>query len=198
MGIHHTLDYPALHSPGYISGLSDWPNDDTPTVNSSPLGLFLSPFALTSSISCPLLCLDYLPHPVIPSLNAGYKVILEFTAFSPSLRTLSTAYILSAIPFIISGPSPRRPRTLVSVLEVLSASYGPNLVVDSVSNVSADYEHALRRMYASFSRKQGIREMWVKNVGIKAWHRNMFLVALEAALVHRGWVERWAIQITTK
>lgn len=179
-------------------GLFDWLDDNRPTVNSSPLGLLLSPFALTSSTSCPLLCLDHLPYGIIPSINAGCKVTLEFTAFSPSLRTLSTAQIISAIPFIISERSPRRPRTLVSVLGQLNATYGSNLVVDSVSNVSADYEHTLRHVYGSFSREQKIRDMWVKSLGIKAWRRDMFLVALEAALLRRGWIERWAIQVTAK
>lgn len=179
-------------------GPSDWLHGNMPAANSSPLRLSSSPFALTSSTSNPLLCLDSLPHGTIPSLNAGCKVTLEFTAFSPSLRILSTAQIISALPFVISGRSRRRPRSLVSVLEQLSASYGPNLVVDSFSNVSADYEHALRYAYKSSSGEQKIRKMGVKTLGIRAWRRDMFLVALEAALVRRGWVERWVVQVTAK
>ncbi|KAH0830698.1 hypothetical protein J3R83DRAFT_2176 [Lanmaoa asiatica] len=190
--------YSLLHSPGYMFGLSDWLHNNMPTANSIPLGLSLSPFALASSALHPLLCLDCLPHGITPSLNAGCKVTLEFTAFSPSLRILSTAQIISAIPFIISEHPRRRPRSLVSVIKQLSASYGPNLVVDSLSNVSADYEHALRHVYKSLSGEQKIREMWAKILGIKAWRRDMFLVALEAALVRRGWIERWAVQVTAK
>lgn len=164
-----------------MSRLSDWLHDKKPAANSSPL-----------------LCLDSLPHGTIPLLNAGCKVTLEFTAFSPSLRILSTAQIISAIPFIIPERSRRWPRSLVSVLKQLSASYGPNLVVDSLSNISADYERALGHMYNSSSKEQKIREMGVKNLGIRAWRRDMFLVALEAALVRRGWIERWAVQVTIK
>jgi len=72
------------------------------------------------------------------------------------------------------------------------------MVIESLSNVSVDYEHALRRLYKSLSGEQKIREAWVKVLGIKAWRREMFLVALEAALVHRGWIERWAVQVTTE
>lgn len=179
-------------------GLSDRLHRNMPIANSSPLDLFLSPFALTSSTSCPLLCLDCLPYGIVPTLNAGCKVTLEFTAFSPSLRILSTAHIISAIPFMISERPRRRPRPLISVLKQLSASYGPNMVIDSLSNVSVDYEHALRHVCKSFSGKQKIRETWVKILGIKAWRREMFLVALEAALVRRGWIERWAVQVTVK
>ncbi|KAF8559708.1 hypothetical protein OG21DRAFT_1600347 [Imleria badia] len=181
---------------GQMLGLSDWPHRNISTANLTPLDLSPSSFALPSSTSCPLLCLDCLPHCTIPFLSAGSKVTLEFTTFSSSLRMLSTAQILSAIPFTISERSRRRPRSLVSVLKQLSASYGPNMVIDSLSNVSVGYEQALRHVYKSFSVEQKIRETWVKNVGIKAWRREMFLVALEAALVRLGWVERWAVQVT--
>lgn len=197
VGIRHILDYSSLRSPGYVLGLSSWLHGNMPADNSSPLDLS-SRFALTSSTSNPLLCLDSLPHGVIPTLNAGCKVTLEFTAFSPSLRILSAAQIISAIPFFISERSRRRPRPLVSVLKQLSASYGPNLVVDMLSNVSADYEHTLRHVYKSFSGEQKIREMGVRNLGIQAWRQDVFLVALEAALVRRGWIERWAVQVTAK
>ena len=90
----------------------------------------------------------------------------------------------------------RRPRPLVSVLKQLSASYGTKMVIDSLSNVSVEYEHALRRVYRSFSVGQKTRERRVKILGITAWRREMFLVALEAALVRRGWIERWAVQVT--
>jgi len=99
---------------------------------------------------------------------------------------------------MISERPRRRPRPLVSILRQLSASHGPNMVIESLSNVSVDYEHALCRLYKSLSGEQKIREAWVKVLGIKAWRREMFLVALEAALVHRGWIERWAVQVTTE
>lgn len=173
-------------------------SDSMAAASSRSLNLCLSQFSPTSSTSCPLLCLDHLPHGLIPTLNAGCKATLEFTTFSPSLRTFSTAQIVSTVLFIISESPPRRPRTLISVLKQLSASYNPSVVVDSVSNVSVNYEHALRHAYWSFSREQKVREMWIKSMGIKAWRREMFLVALEAALLRRGWIERWAIQVTAK
>lgn len=176
--------------------LSDWPHHNIPTANSTPLTLSPHPFAFPSSTSRPFLCLDCLPHGAIPILSAGSKVTLEVTALSPSLRILSTAQILSAIPFMMSERPRRRPRPLVSVLKQLSASYGTKMVIDSLSNVSVEYEHALRRVYRSFSVGQKTRERRVKILGITAWRREMFLVALEAALVRRGWIERWAVQVT--
>lgn len=168
------------------------------SANSSRLDLPLILSALNPSTSCSSFCLDHFPSSITPSLNTGCKVTLEFTAFSPSLRALSPARIISAVPFILSERFPRKPRTLVSVLKQLSASCGPNVVVDSVSNISVDHEHTLRHVYGSFSGEQKIRDTWVEGLGVKEWRRDMFLVALEAALLRLGWIERWAVQVTAK
>ncbi|KAF9227757.1 hypothetical protein BS17DRAFT_403635 [Gyrodon lividus] len=163
--------------------------------------IYPTPFASLSSTSGPHICLDCLPRGIIPSLNSGSgsKVTLEFTSFSTSLRTLSTAQIISSLPFILSQGLPRRPQSLISVLEHLSVSYADsNLVVDSFVNVSAEYERALGRVYNLISGDQKTRMMWVKTSGTKAWRRDLFLVALEAALVRRGWIERWAVEVFVK
>ena len=99
---------------------------------------------------------------------------------------------------MISDRPRRWPRSLVSVLKHLGASFGPNMIIDSLSNVSVDYERTLCHIYKSFSEEQEIRETWVRIQGVKAWRREMFLVALEAALVRQGWIERWAVQVIVK
>ncbi|KAF9246392.1 hypothetical protein BU15DRAFT_58455 [Melanogaster broomeanus] len=167
--------------------------------SSLPLGLFLSPFASISPTSGPRICLDCLPPGVIPSLISGSKVTLEFTSFSPYLRTLSTAQILSAVPFMFSEGLPRRPQSLLTVLERLTFSHDDsNLAVTSVLNVSADYERALTRLYDLISGEQETRNMWVKTRGIRSWRQDLFLMALEVALVRRGWIERWAVEVSVK
>jgi hypothetical protein len=170
----------------------------TLTPSSLPLSLFLSPLASTPRTSGSHICLDCLPPGIIPSLNSGSKATLEFTSFSTCLRTLSTAQIISTLPFILSQGLPRRPQSLSSVLEHLAVSYDSDLVIDSFVNVSADYEHELGRVYNLISGEQRTRTMWVEAFGIRAWRRDLFLVALEAALVRRGWIERWAIEVSVK
>ncbi|KAF8844825.1 hypothetical protein BDN67DRAFT_962265 [Paxillus ammoniavirescens] len=180
--------------PGHPSGSP--PNSRT--ASSLRLSLFLSPLASTPPTSGAHICLDCLPPGIIPSLNPGSKAILEFTSFSTCLRTLSTAQIISTLPFILSQALPRRPQSLSSVLEHLAVSHDSDLVIDSFVNVSADYGHELGRVYNSISGEQRTRTMWVEAFGIRAWRRDLFLVALEAALVRRGWIERWAIEVSVK
>ncbi|KIK81562.1 hypothetical protein PAXRUDRAFT_155829 [Paxillus rubicundulus Ve08.2h10] len=168
------------------------------TPSSLDLSLFLSPFASTSPTSGAHICLDFLPSGILPSLDSGSKVTLEFTSFSTCLRTLSTAQIISALPFILSQGLPRRPQSLSSVLGHLAVSYDSKLAVDSFVNVSADYGHELERAYNLIAGEQRTRTMWVEAFGIRAWRRDLFLVALEAALIRRGWIERWAIEVSVR
>ncbi|KAH7889593.1 hypothetical protein F5I97DRAFT_555760 [Phlebopus sp. FC_14] len=156
-----------------------------------PLGFLLHPVATTCS-SEPLITLDYGLGISLP--RAGSVVRVEFTSFSPHLRTLSAAQIIATLPFTLSHGPHRCPRSLSSVLELLVAS--GNVTVHSVTNVSADYERALADVYEKISWDPQMRKEWANAFGLKKWRLDRFLIALEAALVRRRWIERWAVHVS--
>ncbi|KIJ69125.1 hypothetical protein HYDPIDRAFT_185014 [Hydnomerulius pinastri MD-312] len=183
--------------------LADKPNRKAGSAASSPEAapswastLLLHPFATTSPTN-PLIDLDHLPSGNLPLLSLGSHVTLEFTSLSPRNRTLCKSHVISTLPFLLSqsGGLPRRPRSLLSVLESLSRS---NAEVDTVTRVSVDYEHALRCVHHLISAEREARGVWVEAFGVRVWRRDMFLLALEAALVQRGWIERWAVEVSAK
>ncbi|KAI6109677.1 hypothetical protein F5141DRAFT_1215166 [Pisolithus sp. B1] len=150
--------------------------------------------------------LDCQPLSSIRNVEPGARLTLEFSSLSMGIRPRSVTHVLALLPFILCsrdscGPL-RRPRQLSRVLDMLGAlsqaTGQGNIVVRSATNMSMLYHQELLRLHERISENGEFRKMLVNAFGIRRWRQQRFCLALEAVLVRRGLIEKWAIEASVE
>ncbi|KAI6127743.1 hypothetical protein EV401DRAFT_1933006 [Pisolithus croceorrhizus] len=170
-----------------------------------PFRLLFCPFVAGRS-SGDHINLDCQPLSSIKSVEPGARLTLEFSSLSMGIRPCSVTHVLALLPFILCsrdscGPL-RRPRQLSRVLDMLGAlsqaTKQGNIVVRSATNMSMLYHQELLRLHERISEKGEFRKMLINAFGIRRWRQQRFCLALEAVLVRRGLIEKWAIEASVE
>ncbi|KAI6045568.1 hypothetical protein EDC04DRAFT_2598546 [Pisolithus marmoratus] len=139
------------------------------------------------------------PFSSVRNIKPGGRLTLEFTSLSMGIRPCSATHILALLPFILCsrdscGP-PRRPRQLSRVLDMLSQpTKQGDITVHSATNMSILYQQELLRLFEHISENGEFHKMLINAFGIRRWRQQRFSLALEAVLVRRGLIEKWAIE----
>lgn len=133
-------------------------------------------------------------------MKPGTQLTLEFTSISPTVSGYSTTRVFATLPFVLSsqisfGP-PRLPRNLPHILGLLTDKSLGDLTVHSVTNLSTLYHQELLKICRRISEDADFRKMLVNTFGVERWRRQKFHLALEAALVHQGLIEKWAVEVS--
>lgn len=170
-----------------------------------PFRLLFCPF-VASRPSGDHINLDCQPLSSIRNVKPGGRLTLEFSSLSMGIRLCSVTHVLALLPFILysrdsCGPL-RHPRQLSRVLDMLGAQAQAarqgNIVVRSATNMSMLYHQELLRLHERISENGEFRKMLVNAFGIRRWRQQRFCLALEAVLVHRGLIEKWAIEASVE
>ncbi|KAI6036458.1 hypothetical protein BKA83DRAFT_4163081 [Pisolithus microcarpus] len=179
-----------------------WPTSRSPV---DPFRLLFCPF-VASRPSGDHINLDCQPLSSIRNVKPGGRLTLEFSSLSMGIRPCSVTHVLALLPFILysrdsCGPL-RHPRQLSRVLDMLGAQAQAtrqgNIVVRSATNMSMLYHQELLRLHERISENGEFRKMLVNAFGIRRWRQQRFCLALEAVLVRRGLIEKWAIEASVE
>ncbi|OJA13882.1 hypothetical protein AZE42_05403 [Rhizopogon vesiculosus] len=126
-----------------------------------------------------------LSHLATIQLPRGCRATLEFTSLSSSISVLSTTHTLCMMPFLTR----RLPYRLSDVFAAVSNTR--NFKLTSLSNTSETYANSLAAASTKLTDDPVVRKQYVDEVGIKGWRERRLMIAFEAALVRKGWLEHW-------
>jgi len=154
----------------------------------------LAPGASPSLGLQPIINLDNKPlsHLATIQLPRGSRVTLEFTSLSSSISVLSTAHTLCMMPFLTR----HLPYRLSDVFATVSNTR--NFKLTSLSNASETYANSLVAASTKLTDDPVVRKQYVDEMGIKAWRERRLMIAFEAALVRKGWLEHWEVVLVAR
>ncbi|KAG0695197.1 hypothetical protein DFH29DRAFT_1083457 [Suillus ampliporus] len=170
----------------------------SPYLPASPhLDRLFHPFATAPSSSVdhgPII--DFNNHPLTHlatiQIPQGSHTTLEFTSLSNHISFLSTKHILCMIPFLAR----RIPRRLSDVLATVNDAR--NFKLSSLTNTSAAYADTLAVVSTTLAYNPVTRKQCVDELGTKGWRRRRLVLEFEAALLRRGWLERWNVVLEAR
>jgi hypothetical protein len=128
-------------------------------------------------------------HLATIQLPKGSRIILEFTSLSNHISFLSTTHVLCLIPFLAH----HLPHRLSDVLATVNDT--PHLKLSTITNTSAAYADTLAAISTKLTYDPVARQQCVDEVGIKEWRKRRLMLEFEAALVRKGWLERWDVAL---
>jgi hypothetical protein len=117
---------------------------------------------------------------------------LEFTSLSNHISFLSTTHVLCLIPFLAN----RLPHRLSDVLATVNNT--PHFKLSTLTNTSAVYADTLATLSTKLMYDPAARQQCVDELGIKSWRKRRLMLEFEAALVRRGWLERWDVVLEVR
>ncbi|KAG2366069.1 hypothetical protein BDR07DRAFT_1458804 [Suillus spraguei] len=117
----------------------------------------------------------------------GSRTTLESTCFSNHISFLSTTHVLCLIPF----SAHRLPHRLSDVLAMINGT--SHFKLSMLTNTSATYADTLAAMSTKLTYDPAARQQCVDELGIEEWRKRRLMLEFEAALVRRGWLERWDV-----
>ncbi|KAG2366072.1 hypothetical protein BDR07DRAFT_1607132 [Suillus spraguei] len=126
-----------------------------------------------------------LTHLATIQLPKGFRTTLESTCISNHISFLSTTHVLCSIPFLAH----RLAHRLSDVL--LTINNTPHSKLSMLTNTSAVYTDTSAAISTKLTYDPVARQQSVGELGIKEWRKQILM--LEAALVRRGWLERWDV-----
>ncbi|KAG2750628.1 hypothetical protein P692DRAFT_20831831 [Suillus brevipes Sb2] len=128
-----------------------------------------------------------LTHLATIQLPKGSRTTLEFTSLSNHVSFLSTTYVLCLIPFLVN----RLPHRFSDVLATVNDT--SRFKLSTLTNTSAAYTDMLAALSTKLTYDPAARQQCVDELGIKGWRKWRLMLEFEAALVRRGWLERWDV-----
>lgn len=128
-----------------------------------------------------------LTHLATIQLPKGSRVVLEFTSLSNHISFLSTTHILCLIPF----QTHRLPHLLSDVLAIINDT--PHFRLSTLTNTTAAYADTLAALSTKLTYDPVARKQSVDDLGIKEWRERRLMLEFEAALMRKGWLERWDV-----
>ncbi|KAG0694985.1 hypothetical protein DFH29DRAFT_957373, partial [Suillus ampliporus] len=131
-------------------------------------------------------------HLATIQIPQGSNMTLEFTSLSNHISFLSTKHILCMIPFLAR----RLPHHLSDVLATVNDTR--NLKLSSLTNTSAAYTDTLIVVSTTLAYNPVARKQCVDELGIKGRRKRRLMLEFEAALVRRGWLERWNVVLEAR
>ncbi|KAG0701497.1 hypothetical protein DFH29DRAFT_1080015 [Suillus ampliporus] len=170
-------------------------SDDTKNVHSSylPASTHLdrlfhsSTTAPSSSVDGPIINFDNHPltHLATIQLPQGSHMTLEITSLSNHISFLSMKHVLCTIPFLAC----RLPHCLSDTLAMVNDTR--HFKLSTLTNTSAAYADTLAAASSTLAYDPVARQQCVDELGIKGWRKRRLMLEFEAALVRKGWLERW-------
>lgn len=133
-----------------------------------------------------------LTHLATIQLPKGSRTTLEFTSLSNHISFLSTTHVLCLIPFLAN----RLPHRFSDVLATVNDS--PRFKLSTLTNTSAAYTDMLAALSTKLTYDPVARQQCVDELGIKGWRKRRLMLEFEAALVRRGWLERWDVVLEVR
>ncbi|KAG1741968.1 hypothetical protein EDB19DRAFT_1634285 [Suillus lakei] len=122
----------------------------------------------------------------------GSHTTLAFTSLSNQISLLSTTHILCTIPFLAH----RLPHRLSDVLATVNNTRHFNL--STLTSTSTAYADILAKLSTKLTYDPVARQQCVDELGIKGWRTRRLMLEFEAALVRRGWLERWNVVLEAR
>ncbi|KAG1855100.1 hypothetical protein C8R48DRAFT_675409 [Suillus tomentosus] len=133
-----------------------------------------------------------LTHVATIHLPQGSPTTLEFTSLSNHIPFLSTKHIFCVIPFLAH----RLPHRLSDVLATINDT--PQFKLSTLTNTSAVYADALAALSTKITYDPVARQQCVDALSVKEWRKRRLMLEFEAALVLRGWLERWNVVLEAR
>ncbi|KAG2100203.1 uncharacterized protein F5147DRAFT_839280 [Suillus discolor] len=133
-----------------------------------------------------------LTHLATIRLPQGSRTTLEFTSLSNHIPFLSTKHIFCVIPFLAH----RLPHRLSDVLATINDT--PQFKLSTLTNTSAVYADALAALSTKITYDPLARQQCVDALSVKGWRKRRLMLEFEAALVLRGWLERWNLVLEAR
>ncbi|KAG2119435.1 hypothetical protein DEU56DRAFT_760952 [Suillus clintonianus] len=128
-----------------------------------------------------------LSHLLSIRLPQGSHTTLEFTSLSSHISFLSTTYIVCMVPFLAR----RLPHQLSDILATVNGTR--HFKLSTLTNTSATYAETLAALSTTLTYDSVARKHCVDELGVKGWRKRKLMLEFEAALVRRGWLERWNV-----
>ncbi|KAG2065798.1 hypothetical protein BDR04DRAFT_1107864 [Suillus decipiens] len=128
-----------------------------------------------------------LTHLATIQLPKGSRTTLESTCFSNHISFLSTKYVLCLIPFLAH----RLPYRLSDIFATINDT--PHFKLSMLTNTSEAYADTLTAISTKLTYDPVARQQCIDELGIKEWRKRRLMLEFEAALVRRGWLERWDV-----
>ncbi|KAG1792189.1 uncharacterized protein HD556DRAFT_1381389 [Suillus plorans] len=133
-----------------------------------------------------------LTHMATIQLPQDSRTTLEFTSLSNHIPFLSTKHIFCVIPFLAH----RLPHRLSDVLATINDT--PQFKLSTLTNTSAVYADALAVLSTKITYDPVARQQCVDALSVKGWRKRRLMLEFEAALVLRGWLERWNVVLEAR
>ncbi|KAG1724763.1 uncharacterized protein EDB91DRAFT_1170124 [Suillus paluster] len=142
----------------------------------------------------PIINFDNYPltHLATIQLPQGSQTTLEFTSLSSHISFLSMTHVLCTIPFLAR----RLPHRLSDILATINNT--PHFKLSTLTNTSTAYADSLVTSSATLTYHPVARKQCVEELGIEGWRKKRMMLEFEAALVRRGWLERWNVVLEAR